>query len=408
MAELSEDFLGALFQVRKSELQDEIATAQDSNNYMKADQLEKKLSNLPKVFGRRLMRDVNEPAGRAYERGLGSLQRKIDRGATLGQGVGERGAQLALGSGADAVSENLRTMFADRRTPEYMKRNLNIALTQDEITELQGMGYDPYEFMSEGLSEGRSFGVAGFDGKAPRRGEFDGAEFTASAAFNPLSAEFFSGLGMFVDPRSGEQLRSASDVTKYNLSTEDPRQRFVEEARRELYRDTADRAMRGRDQEKIVSRMQSKLPSQYEAAMQGFQDVLGPQGQTLDSADLYNQKLQDLQGSLGSIARETYGYVDNVVRPVMEAGQLAPSYRQFRQQAVQDTGVKDPIALRQQYDQNVLPNYKYSHIGFDNQGNFGLQAAPAQAATPSAGKGSGKGATNQQAQTAQSMFSGYT
>ena len=466
MAELSEDFLSALYQVRASELQDKIAAAQEAGGNTSL--LERQLSELPQTFSRELMRKVNEPAGQAYEEGLGRLQRQISR--TGGRaGVGEQGAQLALGRGADVIGENLRTLYGEGAAPRRFNRQLNVSLTPDQISKLQEMGYDPYEFMSEGTSRmggfdlGRGFNAlsgAAYERAADRArregrdfNRQEGVQFTASAGLNPLSAEFFSGLGMFVDPRTGEDVRRPEDVLNYGLSTTDPRERFVQQAERSLYNRAANAAMRGEDEQKFLERLQLSTSRNYDQAMAGFEDILAPQGQVLGSADPYRQQLQELQGGLGSIVRGTYG----MVQPAMQSGLIAPTFNQFRQQAVQATGVKDPIALQQYYQTNVAPSYQYSRAGFDPSGNFGLiessqdqilarnmqqsaqspamqkimadperQAAygqlqsqyqaptagagkgAAQAPTQSAGKGSGKGSTNQQAQTAQSMYTGFS
>lgn len=455
MAQTSEELFTALYRLRQSELQDQIAAAQAAGQGARAGNLQDRLDRLPVDFSRELMRDYNRPVGEAYKRGLQRTQSRIEREAR--RGVGEQGQQLALGREAGDIGANIRAMYEGSDIPAQFRKSLNVALTNDQIAKLQEMGYDPYQLMTEGAAEGRSFGLSGFNpnrAKGYRGRDFEGGIFSAAASLDPLSPEFFAGLGVFVDPRSGEQVgRRPESIADYGISTVDPRSTFVQQAERSLYNRAARAAMRGADEERFLARLQGQLPEKYEAAMQNFADVLAPEGQELGSSDPYMQQLQELQGGLGSIVRSTYG----TVQPAMESGQLAPSFNQFRQQAVQATGVTDPIALQQYYNQNVAPSYQYSRAGFDAEGNFGLigssqdqvlarnlqqsarspamqqilsdperqeaynqlqsgYQAPtagagkgaAQAPTQSAGKGAGKGATNQQAQTAQSMYTGFS
>lgn len=448
MAQTSEELFTALYRLRQSELQDKIAAAQEAG--LGTENLQRQLDALPMDFSRELMREYNEPIGRAYQRGLQRTQGRIE--AEARRGVGEQGQQLALGREAGDIGANIRAMYAGRDAPPQFRRALNVALTTDQITKLQEMGYDPYQLMSKGAAEGQAFGLPGLSASRARgyggRG-FEGEVFSAANSLDPLSPEFFAGLGVFVDPRSGQQLAGRpEDVTRYGLSATDPRATFAQQAERSLYNRAARAAMRGEDEEKFLARLQGQLPGKYEAAMQNFADVLAPSGQTLGSADPYTQQLEELQSGLGSIVGSTYG----MVQPARASGQLAPSFGQFRQQAVQATGVTDPIALQQYYNQNVAPGYQYSRAGFDAEGNFGLIGAgqdqvlasnlgmsrsPAmrqimadpgrqaaygqlqsayQAPTAGAGKGAaqtptrsaGKGATNQQAKTAQFMYSGFS
>ena len=443
MAQVSEDFLSALYKVRASELENAIAAEKRPGI---ATALKQQLQRLPQEFGSTIQREINKPAGETYERGFERLQGKIAKGGP--------GAQLALGKGADVIGENLRTLYEGKPNPVGAGKNLNLNLTQSQIQSLQEMGYDPYEYLSEGApGRGGNFILPGL---GAREGT---VQFSGSTAFNPVSADFFSGLGLFVDPSNSGRL---DDVTNYGLSTTDPRERFAQQAEQAVYRRAAGAASRGVDEQQFLAQLQRDLPGRYEQRMSNFEDVLAPQGQTLGSADPYRQQIQNLQGGLGSIVRSAYG----TVRPAVESGTLAPTFNQFRNQAVQATGVKDPIALQQYYQTNVAPSYQYSRAGFDPSGNFGLiessqdevlsrnmqrsmqspamqkimadpqrqaaygqlqsayqtpqQGAPVtpgqqamrasyQAPTPNAGKGASKGNTAQQPQrqTAQNMFSGF-
>ena len=392
MAELSENFLGALYQVRASELQDKLAAAQQAGQNTLF--LQNQLNELPQTFSRNLMRNVNEPAGAAYEEGLDSLQRQIKR--TGGRaGVGEQGAQLALGRGADVVGENLRTIYGEGASPARFNRQLDVSLTPDQISKLQEMGYDPYEFMSEGAATGGGRFNLGRGFRAPTGDVYDrmaaraeregrdfglqeGVQFTASAGFNPLSAEFFSGLGMFVDPRTGENLKRPDQVVEYGLSTTDPRERFAQQAEQSLYNRAARAAARGEDEEKFLARLERNVPGRYEQAMAGFEDILAPQGQELGSADPYRQQLQELQGGLGSI--------------------VSSAYKTYGQQYAPGQDI-----------QNLASNSN-RQVGYGQQQEPTANSGKGASQTPSqtAGKGAGKGATNQQSQVAQNMYSGFS